>query len=110
MPERESTESPQRRHGAVRTCVGCGQRDLQGRMIRFAAGGDGELLVTHGGGPGRSAYLHQTRSCVEALVKSRWLRRSLRVETSGQSRRLFTEHLAMDNPTWTGTATKESEA
>ena len=53
----------------LRRCVGCGQRERQGRLFRFAPGQDG--LLRPGPGPGRGAYLHPRRACLDAFRKAR---------------------------------------
>ncbi len=73
------------RHHAVRTCVGCGQRDEQRRMLRIAAREDGSLGLCVCGG--RGAYVHGSRCCLSALDKSRLISRSLRRSLDREVRR-----------------------
>jgi predicted RNA-binding protein YlxR (DUF448 family) len=61
-----------------RTCVGCGRRDVQRDLSRLQVCRDGALRVAVRTGPGRSAYIHPQPACIDALVKSRLLKRSLR--------------------------------
>ena len=53
----------------LRRCVGCGQREQQGHLFRFAQGQDG--LLHPGPSPGRGAYLHPRRSCLDAFRNAR---------------------------------------
>lgn len=62
----------------MRTCVGCGQRDPQSQLLRFALSADGSL--TAGPSRGRGGYLHPRRSCTQTFAKARpGFVRSLRV-------------------------------
>jgi predicted RNA-binding protein YlxR (DUF448 family) len=69
----------------ARTCVGCGKRELQSQLLRFALGPDGLLVV--GPGNGRGGYLHLRRRCVQDFLKmrSRFVR-SLRAVVSQEVR------------------------
>ena len=53
----------------IRTCVGCGERALQGQLLRFSLRKDGTL--TAGPGNGRGGYLHPRRKCTLAFVNAR---------------------------------------
>ena len=66
----------------VRTCIGCGCREFQSGLLRLQVPPGGGLAVAERPVRGRSAYVHDRRSCIEAVVKSRILRRSLRVDVS----------------------------
>lgn len=69
----------------IRTCVGCGSRELQNRLVRLFLGQDGQLMVGHG--HGRGGYLHPRRSCVQAFTKTRvGFVRSLRAVVSREIR------------------------
>jgi len=69
----------------ARTCVGCGERDLQSQMSRFALGPDG--LLVPGFGNGRGGYLHPRRGCIQAFLKTRSkFVRSLRAVVSQEIR------------------------
>jgi predicted RNA-binding protein YlxR (DUF448 family) len=72
----------------IRTCVGCGGRDLQSQLLRFFLGRDGLLVA--GFGHGRGGYLHPRRSCVQAFTKTRsGFVRSLRAVVSPEIRARF---------------------
>lgn len=82
----------------ARTCVGCGKRDEQSRLIRFRRDASGGLVVSKAGAHGRSAYVHAEEACIGALAKSRLLGRSLkgaRIEDS--EKRAFATLLAQES-------------
>jgi predicted RNA-binding protein YlxR (DUF448 family) len=58
-----------RRTVPIRCCVGCGERDAQDRLLRFAHGAKGELIP--GRGNGRGGYLHPQQKCLQAFLASR---------------------------------------
>lgn len=63
----------------TRTCVGCrleaGRRDL----LRLVRSPDGVVRVdAQGAAPGRGAYVHRERSCVQAALARGALGRALR--------------------------------
>ena len=72
----------------IRTCTGCGGRDLQSQLVRFFLGEDGLLVA--GVGHGRGGDLHPRRSCVQAFTKTRSrFVRSLRAVVSQEIRARF---------------------
>jgi len=77
----------------VRTCVGCGQRDAQQAMLRLRMKAGDLLIEVDAGGTGRSAYLHSRRPCIQGLVKSKGLTRSLRATIGRDLRFALTEAL-----------------
>ena len=69
-----------RAHIAVRSCVGCGERDSQALMVRLARGASGILRIdVKRSMPGRGAYLHRADPCLSRFAKRRGVIRSLRV-------------------------------
>jgi uncharacterized protein len=58
-----------KRTAPIRRCVGCGERDAQDRLLRFARGAEGELIP--GPGNGRGGYLHPQQRCLQAFLASR---------------------------------------
>lgn len=71
--------------GAIRQCIGCGQRDEQRHLIRFTLNTEGILQL--GAGNGRGAYLHRQLACVRTFATSRsGPVRSLRVIVSRDMR------------------------
>ena len=77
----------------VRTCVGCGRRDAQARLIRLQVDAAGTLAAVRGAHAGRSAYVHPEPDCVAGLTKSRTLRRSLRRDVPADARKRCVEQL-----------------
>jgi hypothetical protein len=75
-------------HGrsAVRTCVGCGERDAQGTLLRIQATPEGCLHPVDKAHAGRSAYVHARARCIGLVARSRLLNRSLRVTVDGSAR------------------------
>jgi uncharacterized protein len=66
-------------HVPVRTCVGCRERAAKADLLRLNVGTGGSVRVDpSGSGPGRGAYVHRRRSCVEAALSRGVLARGLR--------------------------------
>jgi predicted RNA-binding protein YlxR (DUF448 family) len=68
-----------RGYRAQRTCLGCGARGEQAKLIRLVIGEQGELKVdrlaeTRGG------YLHVARACWQAFLRRKSLYRAFRAE------------------------------
>jgi predicted RNA-binding protein YlxR (DUF448 family) len=64
----------------LRTCVGCKERAVKSRLVRLVvAGGEGVRVDRTGSAPGRGAYVHPDRDCVEAAVVGGAVSRALRV-------------------------------
>jgi uncharacterized protein len=62
-----------------RTCVGCREKTEKTALVRIVRTPDG-LVVDHGGGaPGRGAYMHRDRTCIEQAVRRGSLARAFRV-------------------------------
>lgn len=71
----------------IRTCVGCGQRDLARTMIRLARRSDGSLVVNRGGRErGRGGYLHRDENCWSRFARQRGTIRSFRAVVQPQTR------------------------
>lgn len=72
-----------RRTSATRTCVGCRERTPQAELLRIVAsvGPAGSLALPDRDRrqPGRGAYVHPTRHCLELAERRRALSRALRV-------------------------------
>ncbi|HEY7660957.1 MAG TPA: YlxR family protein [Actinomycetota bacterium] len=62
-----------------RTCVGCRSTGPKSSLVRVARGPDGHARIDETGrAPGRGAYVHRDRSCVEAALGRGSLERALR--------------------------------
>ncbi len=68
--------------GPVRTCVGCRARAVKSSLVRVVAGEGGLRPDPSGSAPGRGAYLHATRACVEAASSRGALAKALRTGVS----------------------------
>jgi predicted RNA-binding protein YlxR (DUF448 family) len=78
---RERTDPPQ---GPVRTCIGCRGRELAVDLLRIVgeSDGNGERILTvdsAGNLPGRGAWLHPDRQCLDAAIRRRAFTRALRI-------------------------------
>jgi predicted RNA-binding protein YlxR (DUF448 family) len=62
-----------------RTCLGCGVRDDQSRLIRLRASARGELVADNSG-VGRGGYLHYGRDCWEKFLRRKSVYRAFRLE------------------------------
>jgi hypothetical protein len=66
-------------HVPVRTCVGCRERGDKGDLVRFVAVAGGSVRIDpRGSEPGRGAYVHHRRACLEAALSHGALARALR--------------------------------
>lgn len=67
----------------IRTCIGCRLRDEQRNLLRLVRG-DGEIVDgTRPRLPGRGAYLHLRRECLELAIRRRALARAFRGSAGG---------------------------
>ena len=65
--------------GAIRTCIGCRGRDARERLVRVVADAAGRIRIdVCGREPGRGAWLHAERRCVEQALKKDALGRALK--------------------------------
>jgi len=66
-------------HVPVRTCVGCRGRVAQRDLLRLVAVSNGSIRVDRERSlPGRGAYVHRRRTCVEAALARGAVARALR--------------------------------
>ena len=84
--------------GPVRTCVACGHRDRQNRLIRIRSEASGTLAIEKAGRGGRGAYLHTSGDCVGTLRSEKLLRRSLRVDIGTEARAEIVAKIANERP------------
>jgi predicted RNA-binding protein YlxR (DUF448 family) len=64
-----------------RTCLGCGARDEQSKLIRLTAS-HANLLKIDQQGSGRGGYLHRVQECWHAFVKRKSVYRAFHFEVS----------------------------
>jgi predicted RNA-binding protein YlxR (DUF448 family) len=85
-PVTEARSAPDALRGPVRTCVGCRKRELAVELLRVVAvDGNGEYAVTVDPArklPGRGAWLHPERACLDAAIRRRAFARALRIAGS----------------------------
>ena len=78
----------------MRTCIGCGERDTQGAMLRLWAGAHGELQVLeHRCPPGRTGYLHRRVPCWQRFAARKGKVRSLGRNVDREARAALVEKL-----------------
>ena len=66
---------------AIRTCIACRQQGEREHLVRLVAGPTGEVLVDLKARlPGRGAWVHATRGCLEQASRRGRLGRALRTE------------------------------
>jgi predicted RNA-binding protein YlxR (DUF448 family) len=85
-PVTEARPASDALRGPVRTCVGCRKRELAVELLRVVAvDGNGEYAVTVDSArklPGRGAWLHPERACLDAAIRRRAFTRALRITGS----------------------------
>ncbi|HWK21243.1 MAG TPA: YlxR family protein [Microbacteriaceae bacterium] len=62
----------------ARTCVGCRRRDTRAALLRLVARDGAIVPDEHAILPGRGAWVHRDRECVEAAVRRRAFGRAFR--------------------------------
>jgi len=78
----------------VRTCMGCGQRDLQAAMVRIASVADKSLVPDPGRCfGGRGGYLHPTEDCWAPFANRKGLVRSLNLSVDRRARKTLIDDL-----------------
>jgi predicted RNA-binding protein YlxR (DUF448 family) len=85
-----------RGHSPLRTCLGCGTRDQQGRMIRLTVRGDGGLQVDEAG-QGRGGYLHRVKNCWQDFLRRKHHYRAFRMELRKDAKEKLTQELMARN-------------
>ncbi|WP_217183583.1 YlxR family protein [Streptomyces sp. AC495_CC817] len=66
----------------VRTCVGCRTRASRSTLLRVVSQNDILIIDERAVLPGRGAWLHPTRECMEAALRRRAFGRALRVSAT----------------------------
>ena len=74
-----------------RTCLGCGTRDDQQRLLRLAVTDQGRLVVDRD--RGRGGYLHRDAVCWRKFLGRKALHRAFRVEVSRAAKEQFIEDI-----------------
>ena len=69
--------------GPIRTCVGCRARASKDELVRIVRTSDGPRADPGATMPGRGAYVHPARACVEAAVRAGAVTRALRSGAGG---------------------------
>ncbi|MBN9150095.1 MAG: YlxR family protein [Micrococcales bacterium] len=65
----------------VRTCLGCRKRDGASTLVRVIAR-DGEVVADRSAAlPGRGAWVHPTRTCIESAIQRKAFGRALKAGT-----------------------------
>jgi predicted RNA-binding protein YlxR (DUF448 family) len=77
----------------VRTCLGCRQRDDRSALLRVVAR-DGQVVADVAASmPGRGAWVHPTRDCIETAIKRRAFGRALRVTGDLDTSKVLTQEV-----------------
>ena len=74
-----------------RTCLGCGARDDQAKLLRIVAEQGG--LKAADGGNGRGGYLHRARECWQGFLRRKNLHRAFHAEISKDAKEKFVHEL-----------------
>jgi predicted RNA-binding protein YlxR (DUF448 family) len=80
----------------TRTCVGCRRRAPQTALLRLALGGDPPRAIPdpRRRAPGRGAYVHRDRACVDRAIRRGALARALRAPRDAELTAGLAETLA----------------
>lgn len=82
----------------VRTCLGCRQRDDRSALLRVVAR-DGQVVAdVVASMPGRGAWVHPTRDCIETAIRRRAFGRALRVTGDLDTSKVLTQKKSGDLP------------
>jgi predicted RNA-binding protein YlxR (DUF448 family) len=79
-----------KRHVPHRTCIGCGTKRSKRELVRLVLDPQDRVVPDDSRKePGRGAYVCESRSCLEAVIRGRGLNRAFRREG------LFTIHSSL---------------
>nr|WP_314841284.1 YlxR family protein [uncultured Microbacterium sp.] len=70
----------------VRTCVGCRTRAPRSTLLRVVSQNDTLIVDERAVLPGRGAWVHPTRECMDAALRRRAFGRALRVSGDPDTR------------------------
>lgn len=79
-------------HRPQRTCLGCGGKDEQVRLLRLTVDSRGELMIDRTAA-GRGGYLHPRRECWNSFTKRKNTYRAFRMDLSKSVKEKFIEGL-----------------
>ncbi|MBV7363888.1 YlxR family protein [Actinomycetaceae bacterium TAE3-ERU4] len=65
----------------MRTCLGCRHVDERSRLLRFVLSDQLVVRDIHKSLPGRGAWLHPQKACVELALRRRAFNRAFRVSS-----------------------------
>jgi predicted RNA-binding protein YlxR (DUF448 family) len=74
-----------RDHRPQRTCLGCGAKEEQNKLIRLMVGEEGELKIDRLAN-GLGGYLHFARPCWDTFLRRKSLYRAFHVEIGKDAR------------------------
>lgn len=83
----------------VRTCVGCGSRDAQARLLRVVAVDGRPIPDPRRRLPGRGAYVHYGAECVDRGARRGGFARGLRTAVRRADLGRVYEHVEQSVPT-----------
>ena len=81
-----------------RTCVGCRGKGPKRSLLRVARGPRGVSVDEGGRAPGRGAYVHRDRACVEAALARGALWRALRTRADADTAARLRRRIEGDVP------------
>ena len=87
---------PAMAHIPIRTCVGCRARDARALLARFVVARGTLALDATARAPGRGAYLHPRRACLEAFARKGGFVRSLRCVIPKAEREMLRDRFAQE--------------
>jgi predicted RNA-binding protein YlxR (DUF448 family) len=79
-------------HSAFRTCLGCGLRAEQNRLIRLRVCDDGRLRADENR-TGRGGYLHQAQECWGKFVRRKSVYRAFHTEIARDIKEALVQEL-----------------
>jgi predicted RNA-binding protein YlxR (DUF448 family) len=80
-PRPEQSSEADAHRGPVRTCVGCRHAASPSELVRLVSDAQGNVaLDAKSSRGGRGAWVHPTRSCIEATVKRHSAERTLKID------------------------------
>ena len=83
---------PTTKQQPMRTCLGCGKRDDQDKLLRLVFESQGELIID-AKGHGRGGYLHYVEKCWQAFLRRKSVYRAFQREISKDVRERLVQRL-----------------